>query len=119
LTYEGYYRFLRNNIGTTTDKSRVFKGIDVEVWAAADDYATYINVSQPSQGIVQEKPLFTNVDGGVGLFSSRAKGMKNNVALSTSSLDSLWRGMFTCNMGWLDFQGLDTCICVDGQQVCF
>ena len=119
LTYESYYRFLRNNIGTTSDKSRVFKGIDVEVWAAADDYATYINVSQPSQGIVQEKPLFTNIDGGIGLFSSRARGFKDNVALSTSSLDSLWRGMHTCDMGWLDFQGLDTCICVDGEQVCF
>ena len=76
VTYDAYFRFLRNNIGTTTDKVRVFKGMDVEIWAAADDYATYINVSQPSQGIVQEKPLFTNIDGGIGLFSSRAVGIK-------------------------------------------
>ena len=78
-----------------------------------------INVSQPSQGIVQEKPLFTNVDGGIGLFSSRSKGVKDNVKLSSSSMDSLWRGVFTCDMGWLDFQGIDTCICVDGEKVCF
>lgn len=119
VSYQAYFQFLRNNIGTSTELVRVFKSIDVEVFAAADDYATYINVSQPSQGIVQEKPLFTNVDGGIGLFSSRSKGTKDNVKLSTSSMDSLWRGVFTCDMGWLDFQGIDTCICVDGEKVCF
>ncbi|MGB2412854.1 MAG: hypothetical protein ACPH9Q_03915 [Schleiferiaceae bacterium] len=119
VTYDAYFRFLRNNIGTTTDKVRVFKGMDVEIWAAADDYATYINVSQPSQGIVQEKPLFTNIDGGIGLFSSRAVGIQENVQLSTYSMDSLWRGIFTCDMGWVDFQGIDSCICIDGDKVCF
>jgi hypothetical protein len=91
LSYEAYYRFLYNNIGPTDDLVRIFKGIDVEIWAAADDYATYINVNQPSQGIVQEKPMFTNVDGGIGLFSSRGRAIKKNVKLSASSMDSLWR----------------------------
>lgn len=119
LSYATFYQFLRNNIGTSKDLVRVFRSIDVEVWAAADDYATYINVNQPSDGIVQEKPLFTNIDGGVGLFSSRGRGFKGGVPLATASLDSLWRGVFTCDMGWVDFQGIDSCICVDGQRVCF
>jgi hypothetical protein len=119
VTYESYFRFLKNNIGETTDKVRVFRGMDVEIWAAADDYATYINVNQPSQGIVQEKPLFTNVEGGIGLFSSRARGIQEDVKLSTATMDSLWRGVFTCDMGWVDFQGIDSCICVDGDRVCF
>lgn len=119
VSYDAYFRFLKNNIGESTDKVRVFRGMDVEIWAAADDYATYINVSQPSQGIVQEKPLFTNIEGGIGLFSSRAKAMQRDVLLSTSTMDSLWRGVLTCDMGWVDFQGIDTCICVDGEKVCF
>ena len=119
LSYDAYFRFLRNNIGTSTTMVRVFKGIDVEVFAGADDLATYINVNQPSTGIVQEKPLFTNVEGGIGLFSSRTSQRKVNVSLSASSLDSLWRGNLTCDMGWLDFQGIDSCICVNGEKVCF
>ena len=119
LSYESFYNFLYNNIGHTTDMVRVFKAIDVEVWAAADDYATYISTQQPSQGIVQEKPLFTNIDGGIGLFSSRAHAYKADIDLSASSLDSLWRGIYTCGMGWVDFQGIDSCICVDGEKVCF
>lgn len=119
LAYDTYFQYLKNAIGPSTEVVRVFKGIDVEVLAAADDYATYINVSQPSQGVVQEKPLFTNIEGGIGLFSSRARQVKEMVDLSAASLDSLWRGMHTCDMGWVDFQGIDTCICVDGQKVCF
>ncbi len=125
VSYDSYFRFIRNNIGASTEHVRVFRSIDVEIWAAADDYATYINVNQPSQGIVQEKPLFTNVynpDNGVdclGLFSSRARGIQENVKLSTSAMDSLWKGVFTCDMGWIDFQGIDSCICVDGDKVCF
>lgn len=114
LSYEAYYKFLYNNIGPTEDLVRIFKGIDVEIWAAADDYATYINVNQPSQGIVQEKPMFTNVDGGIGLFSSRGRAIKKNVKLSASSMDSLWRGVHTCGMGWVDFQGIDSVVCEDG-----
>ncbi|MDB2502888.1 hypothetical protein N9W87_02345 [Schleiferiaceae bacterium] len=119
LSYAAYYQFLRNNIGTTTDTVRVFKSIDFELWAAADDYSTYINVSQPSQGIVQEKPLFSNIDGGIGLFSSRGHTIKKQIKLSNTSMDSLWRGVYTCNMGWVDFQGIDSVICVDGFPVKF
>lgn len=117
LSYESFYQYVHNAIGESNQVVRVFRGIDVEVLAAADDFATYINVSQPSQGVVQEKPLFTNIDGGIGLFSSRARAVKEKVELSTASLDSLWRGVHTCNMGWVDFQGIDTVICVDGQSV--
>ncbi len=125
VTYSTYFRYLRNNIGLSSEYVRVFRSIDVELWAAADDYATFINVNQPSQGIVQEKPLFTNVynpDNGedcLGLFSSRVKGVKKDVKLSTSAMDSLWKGVLTCDMGWIDFQGIDSCECVDGDKVCF
>jgi hypothetical protein len=36
-----------------------------------DDIYTYINVNEPSIGIVQKKPEFTNVVNGIGVFSSR------------------------------------------------
>jgi len=36
-----------------------------------DDLQTYINVNKPFSGIVQERPVFSNIENGVGLFSSR------------------------------------------------
>jgi hypothetical protein len=69
LSYAAYYQFLRNNIGKTTDTVRVFKSIDFRAMGCSlTTTLPYVNVSQPSQGIVQEKPLFTNIDGGIGLF---------------------------------------------------
>jgi hypothetical protein len=58
--------------------------------------------------------MFTNIEGGIGLFSSRASAVKKRVLLSDASMDSLWRGVFTCNMGWVDFQGIDSVVCENG-----
>ena len=33
-----------------------------------DDLQTYINVNKPFSGIVQERPVFSNIENGVGLF---------------------------------------------------
>ena len=35
------------------------------------DLETYINVNQPITGIVQERPQFSNINNGTGIFSSR------------------------------------------------
>lgn len=38
---------------------------------SGDDLNTYMEVNEPSSGIVQDKPEFTNIINGIGLFSSR------------------------------------------------
>ena len=39
--------------------------------AADEDLFTYLNVNQPSNTIAQERPQFTNIENGLGLFASR------------------------------------------------
>jgi hypothetical protein len=34
----------------------------------------YINVNQPDDNLLTERPIFTNIDGGLGLFAARRKG---------------------------------------------
>ncbi len=38
---------------------------------AGDDLNTYMEVNEPSSGIVQEKPDYTNIENGIGIFSCR------------------------------------------------
>ncbi|GAB1405985.1 hypothetical protein MASR1M74_31670 [Lentimicrobium sp.] len=38
---------------------------------SGDDLNTYMEVNEPSSGIVQDKPEYTNIDNGIGLFSCR------------------------------------------------
>tara|TARA_B100000902_G_scaffold72396_1_gene77697 strand:- start:5527 stop:6570 length:1044 start_codon:yes stop_codon:yes gene_type:complete len=37
----------------------------------SQDLYTYISVNEPFEGIVQERPVFSNIENGIGLFSSR------------------------------------------------
>jgi hypothetical protein len=40
------------------------------LYAGGEDLFTYVEVNQPSIGIVQKKPEFSNIDNGLGIFSS-------------------------------------------------
>lgn len=45
--------------------------IELIFYVAATDLSTYIEVNEPSSSLVQEKPEFTNIENGLGVFSAR------------------------------------------------
>ena len=52
-------------------QQRIFRGVEFIWWVAAADLHTYLQLANPISGIVEERPDFSNVAGGYGLFSSR------------------------------------------------
>jgi len=64
-----FFQFLENNLDNNTTKQ--FLNLDLVMTVGAQNLKTYIDVNQPFSGIVQERPVFSNIDNGVGLFSSR------------------------------------------------
>ena len=66
-----FFNFLKDNINENDDVIRVFNSISVQMTVGSEDLETYINVNEPITGIVQERPSFTNINNGIGLFSSR------------------------------------------------
>ena len=50
---------------------RIADRCDFEVIMVNDDFYTYIQVTQPSDDLNQNKPQFTNIEGGFGVFASR------------------------------------------------
>ena len=64
-----FFQFLENNLDNNTTKQ--FLNLDLVMTIGAQDLKTYIDVNQPFSGIVQERPVFSNIDNGVGIFSSR------------------------------------------------
>jgi hypothetical protein len=91
LTIEGedFFNFLSINLTKDDTKTRNFIGIDVVMTVGSEDLETYINVNKPITGIVQERPYFTNINNGIGLFSSRFTKVRYNFPLTSSSLDFL------------------------------
>jgi len=51
-----------------------------------NDLKSYIEVNSPSTGVVQERPIYTNVSNGIGLFASR--GTRNLIGLPLIAFDN-------------------------------
>ena len=64
-----FFQFLTTNLTNNTPKQ--FLNLDLVMTVGSDDLKPYINVNKPFSGIVQERPVFSNINNGVGLFSSR------------------------------------------------
>lgn len=93
---EAFYKTLDNVIpNDPAVVKRVFRAIDVIVYAASEDLETYINVNAPQTGLVQERPEFTNVSNGLGLFSSRIHITVPNKYLTLGSMRELVHGTYT------------------------
>lgn len=114
LTLEPYINFLAGNLNTDPNVYRFAQSFDYFLTAAEDQLATYISVKQPATGIVQDKPEFTNINGGVGIFSSRTTATKMNMIIAEPTVDSLVVGKFACGLRFARFQGLPSpsfCYC--------
>ena len=86
---ERFFNFLSEEITKDNSKERYFNSIDLVMTVGSEDLDTYIKVNRPVIGIVQERPKFTNIDNGIGLFSSRYTKIRYGFQLTSSSIDFL------------------------------
>jgi len=72
-TLEGvkFFNYLSNNLEDDNTVNREFISIDVLMTIGASELATYIAVNTPFEGIAQERPAYSNINNGIGLFSAR------------------------------------------------
>lgn len=47
--------------------------IEIIISAAEENFSLYLEVNEPSTSIVQDKPQYSNIENGLGIFSSRSK----------------------------------------------
>jgi hypothetical protein len=94
------------NVSITDLMARIPKNVDIILIGGADELATFIDVNAPSTGIIQEKPEYTNINGGLGIFSSRYNKPPFSRALHDISIDSLACGRYTKNLKFLNHVGI-------------
>lgn len=56
-------------------KHRTSHYIEYIITAGTDDLNTFLQVNQPSNSIAQDKPYYTNIKGGVGIFASSSRSI--------------------------------------------
>jgi hypothetical protein len=90
-----FYELLSSNIKADTSVNRKALYCDIEFYGAGEDLYTYIQVNQPSIGIIQKKPEYSNINNGLGIFSSRYVTMIKKIPLSADMRNTLRNSAYT------------------------
>jgi hypothetical protein len=111
MSGEAFYQFVANSIDPGIEGTkRKALGIDFIFTLAAKELASYIDVNGPSEGIIQERPSFTNISNGIGVFSSLYSKTIPMVELSSLSVDMLSCGEITRHLRFADYNGNYDCL---------
>lgn len=103
---ESFYSFIDSRLKNNPDEASIVKrvpiGVEFHIVMADENLHTYMEVNEPASGIVSERPVYTNISGGIGLFASRNTTIfdvinTNNdpIVLSTNSQRELVYGPIT------------------------
>lgn len=55
----------------TPGMKRYLYKMDFTFWVAGEELNNYMEINEPSTGIIQERPVYTNIENGIGIYSSR------------------------------------------------
>ena len=69
---EAFYEFISNRIEQDPAVTRrTIRGFELFVTAGSEDLNTYMLTNEPTSSLAQNQPTFSNIDGGLGIFSAR------------------------------------------------
>lgn len=102
LEGEAFYQDLAGKLVPLPDGSRTLSGIYLVVVGGSAAYVELQQVLQAGQGItgIQNIPAYSNVEGGLGVFTSRYTSNNGPFQLTGESLDSLQYGTYTRLLGF-------------------
>lgn len=94
-----FYYLLGQRLEARDDVTRFPGYVYVSCSVGAEDLNTYIDVNQPSNSIIQERPSFSNIANGIGLFSSKFLYTKSFI-LNDNSVELLKTGSYTSDLNF-------------------
>ncbi|NPD46436.1 MULTISPECIES: hypothetical protein [unclassified Lentimicrobium] len=71
---EEFYANLMNNIPPAGNLKRYYGQIELILSTADDTFNTYLEVNKPSSSLVIDRPAFTNIENGYGIYAGRSSG---------------------------------------------
>ena len=86
---EKFFNFLKNELVKDPSIERKFIDIDLVMTVGSEDLKTYRIINEEITGIVQERPQFTNINNGIGLFSSRFTKNRKGFSIANRTIDYL------------------------------
>ena len=86
-TFDGetFFNFLETQIDNNDNVVRRIVDLDIRMTVGTEELNTYIKVNEPYSSIIQERPPFTNINNGIGLFSARYTYLVSGIGLSVGT----------------------------------
>jgi len=107
ILQRNFYKWVGNKLGKPAENIQRLaekKAIDFIFTVGGEELYTYMEIYKEDTGILKEKPVFTNIVNGIGLFSARFEQSVAGKSLSDHSIDSLAYGIYTKNLQFADSQ---------------
>jgi len=105
---DAFYQMLQSRLANNPNEANIIKRVpdrfEFVVTVVDEDMNTFIEVNRPSLGIVTERPSFTNIEGGLGIFAARYTenynqgGLGQKLMLNKVSLEELITGQYTSGL---------------------
>lgn len=94
-----FFYLLGQRLEARDDVTRFPGYVYISCTVGAEDLNTYIDVNQPSNSIIQERPSFSNITNGIGLFSSKFIYTKS-FRLHDNTVELLKTGQYTSDLNF-------------------
>ena len=118
IAYPTFFTAMLAAIPVDEQVNRYLRAITFYVSAGTEEFNLYRRVYKPSTGIAQERPPYTNLTNGVGLFTSRhtesiyskriLRDLNNLNNDRNYTNDSLSLGQYTCDLRFASYKVLGT-----------
>jgi hypothetical protein len=104
------YAYVNSRLTSNNNIYRVIDSFDIQYYIGEQQLGTYIEVVQAQFGLTQTqiKPNWTNVNNGIGLFSSRYDTTVSGIPFTDAALDSFSCGAITGHLNFAPSPGSAT-----------
>lgn len=98
-----FYTTLVDRLDANKQVFREFVGYDLILQGGGQEMVEYRRIERANSGLTgaQELPLYSNIDGGVGIFSSKYTNRINGFTLNPQARDSLANGSITGDLNFI------------------
>jgi len=83
---------ITRELGYWDDVNQIARAFDFVLMVANEDLAIFLEINAPVTNIIQERPEYTNVNGGLGLWGSRTSQGVFGLGYTTDTIEHLQEG---------------------------
>lgn len=91
---------ITRELGVWDEEDQIARAIDFVLIVANEQLAIYLDINAPISGIIQERPEYSNINGGLGLWASRTTQKVIGLGYTTDTIEHLQEGDDTAELNF-------------------